>query len=354
MDDIWGLWEHGEEKLKEFHQKANEIHSRIKTELRYSNTKIEFLDVNVSINDGYFKTNIFSKETDKHLYIHATSNNPDSVKNAIPYGLGIRARRICSDNETYKTQRNEIKRHLQNRGYQEKNVEEQLQRIDKMDRGDLLRYNRKKQNNRVPLVLTYSNALPNIHDILRKNMGILHQSEKMKKIFNQTPIVSFKRDKNIMDILVHKKHNRMFYYTEYGCKRCGKNCALCKYLIENNVFSDNDGNQFKIKGSINCKSVGVIYCIFCTKCSKNIYVGQTGDTFYQRMLLNFSKIRTKKITDPIAKHFCEKEHSVNNYRVIGIERVYGDTIYRETKEAFWIKKLKTYEPQGLNTKLLCR
>ena len=119
-------------------------------------------------------------------------------------------------------------------------------------------------------------------------------------------------------------------------------------------FSDNDGNQFKIKGSINCKSVCVIYWIFCKKCSKNIHVGQTGDTFYQRMLLNFSKIRTRKITDPIAKHFCEKDHSVNNYRVIGIERVYGDTIYRETKEAFWIKKLKTYEPQGLNTKLLCR
>ena len=89
---------------------------------------------------------------------HATSNHPDSVKNAIQYSLGIRARCICSDNETYKTQRNEIKRHLQNRGYKEKNVEEQLQRIDKMDRGDLLRYNRKKQNNRVPLVLTYSNA----------------------------------------------------------------------------------------------------------------------------------------------------------------------------------------------------
>jgi len=29
-------------------------------------------------------------------------------------------------------------------------------------------------------------------------------------------------------------------------------------------------------------------------CEKNIYVGQTGDKFYQRMLLNFSKIRTQK------------------------------------------------------------
>jgi hypothetical protein len=44
----------------------------------------------------------------------------------------------------------------------------------------------------------------------------------------------------------------------------------------------------------------VIYCILCTECEKNIYVGQTGDKFYQRMLLNISKIRTQKVEDPVA------------------------------------------------------
>jgi hypothetical protein len=80
--------------------------------------------------------------------------------------------------------------------------------------------NTRKQNNRVPLVITYSKALPNIHDILRKNMKILNQSYKMKKVFNQPPIVSFRRDKNIKDILVHRKHNLQFYNKQNGCKRC--------------------------------------------------------------------------------------------------------------------------------------
>ena len=48
-------------------------------------------------------------------------------------------------------------------------------------------------------------------------------------------------------------------------------------------FQDNEGKIYDIHGDI-----------FCTNCDKNIYVGQTGDTFYQRMLLNFSKIRTKR------------------------------------------------------------
>ena len=46
--------------------------------------------------------------------------------------------------------------------------------------------------------------------------------------------------------------------------------------------------QSNFQGSTNCKTVGVIYCILCTECEKNIYVGQTGDKFYQRMLLIIS------------------------------------------------------------------
>ena len=93
--------------------------------------------------------------------------------------------------------------------------------------------------------------------------------------------MSYKRDKNIKDILVYCKHNLQFYGKENGCKACGKNCALCSHIIESTSFKDNEGNTYNIQGSINCKTVGVIYCILCTECEKNIYVGQTGDKFYQ-------------------------------------------------------------------------
>jgi hypothetical protein len=48
------------------------------------------------------------------------------------------------------------------------------------------------------------------------------------------------------------------------------------------------------------------------------------------MLLNFSKIRTNKKKDPVANHFC---NTVENYKVIGIERVNVDAILREVKES---------------------
>jgi hypothetical protein len=157
-------------------------------------------------------------------------------------------------------------------------VENQLHKVDNLERENLLQYNTRKQNNRIPLVITYSKALPNIHDILRKNMKILNQSDKMKKVFNQPPIVSFRRDKNIKDILVHRKHNLQFYNKQNRCKRCWKNCALCKYLLESTTFDDNGGHTFTIQVNINCKSVGVIYCILCTKCTNGWYFVPTHAT----------------------------------------------------------------------------
>jgi hypothetical protein len=37
----------------------------------------------------------------------------------------------------------------------------------------------------------------------------------MKKGFTKPPILAFRRDKNLKDILVHKKHNSMFFKQEH-------------------------------------------------------------------------------------------------------------------------------------------
>jgi hypothetical protein len=107
---------------------ANSLHPRIKTELRFSSQQIEFLDVNIKIKDGFIQTDLFSKDTDKHLYLHVTSSHPNLVKIAIPYRLGIRAKRICSEDEDDSVRRTEIKTHLRKRGYTNDMVEKQLQK----------------------------------------------------------------------------------------------------------------------------------------------------------------------------------------------------------------------------------
>ena len=57
------------------------------------------------------------------MYLNKNSNHPESTKKAIPFGLGLRARRICSTEENYQIQRKKIKSNLRKRGYLYNDIE---------------------------------------------------------------------------------------------------------------------------------------------------------------------------------------------------------------------------------------
>ncbi|XP_060589365.1 uncharacterized protein LOC132744627 [Ruditapes philippinarum] len=171
VDDVWGLWTHGIESLKSFHELRNNLHPRIKLELRYSTEKLEFLDVMTKIQNGILITDLYTKPTDKHLYLHKESSHPESTKRSRPYGLVLRAKRICTNESTYKQHRDNIKTQLQKRGYEDRHIETELKKVDSKKRSDLLQYNEDKENTeRIPVVLTFSRALPNVGQIVRKHL----------------------------------------------------------------------------------------------------------------------------------------------------------------------------------------
>jgi hypothetical protein len=74
---------------------------RIKIELKFSKNQIEFLDTITVLDNGFLKTKLYEKPTDKHMYLHKRSDHPKTVKKSIPYGLGVRVKRICDDKEEY-------------------------------------------------------------------------------------------------------------------------------------------------------------------------------------------------------------------------------------------------------------
>ena len=170
---------------------------------------------------------------------------------------------------------------------------------------------------------------------------MLHTSDRMKQIFTETPILAFKRDKNLQDILVYKKHNNLFFSKPNRCELCEKYCAVRPYIVTSNKFEDHGGKQYNVKNYINCQSTNVVYAVFCKKCTKYVYVGETGDTLYQRQLLNLSRIKTK-YGDPVAIHFYTDGHTLQDFSVMGIEELHGDEQYRKTIENVWNVKLSTY------------
>ena len=85
IDDIFFLWEHGEEKLKGFIEHLNEKHPTIKFTAEWSKTSINFLDVTVSLVGGNITTDLYVKPTDSHQYLHSSSCHPYHCKKGIPY-----------------------------------------------------------------------------------------------------------------------------------------------------------------------------------------------------------------------------------------------------------------------------
>jgi hypothetical protein len=79
------------------------------------------------------------------MYLHVTSSHPNSLKTTIPYGLGIRAKWICSEDEDYSVRRTEIKTQLRKSGYTNDMVEKQLKKVDNLDWENLLQYISKKK-----------------------------------------------------------------------------------------------------------------------------------------------------------------------------------------------------------------
>ena len=66
IDDIFFIWKHGEEKLRNSGETLNEIHLTIKFTAEWSQKSINFMDVTVSLIDGQVETDSNVKPTDSH------------------------------------------------------------------------------------------------------------------------------------------------------------------------------------------------------------------------------------------------------------------------------------------------
>ena len=351
IDDGFGIWHGNAVELQAFAEFANGLHPNIKVELRFANDKIEFLDTLVKIENGHVYTDLYVKPTDKQLYLNSNSCHPPSTKKGIAYGLALRLKRICEKERDYNKRRKDLKWKLRGRGYSGRMIEQQFSRVDRLSRDDLLsnqkNTNSNKNAKRVPLVLTYSNLLPNVHSILRKHQNVLFQSEKLQSVFKNPPMVAYRRDRNLCDTLVHGKTNKLVRKDVASCKQ---GCNLCDIITTDGIKDSSCQQTFTTPTDVNCLQRNVVYAISCRKCSLVVYVGETERQIRERMTEHLRDVRLAK-DKPINVHFSRSDHSCNDMMFTILEKMYGaDRIERQMHESAWIKKLKTARPFGCNVK----
>ena len=66
IDDIFLIWENGEESLKLFLEKINSIRPKTKFKAYWSYSLVNFLDVKVIMKDGKIITDLYVKLTETH------------------------------------------------------------------------------------------------------------------------------------------------------------------------------------------------------------------------------------------------------------------------------------------------
>ena len=181
-------------------------------------------------------------------------------------------------------------------------IEQQLQKVDKLERENLLDDTTKKDNShRVPLVLTFSKLLPDVRNILRKHQSTLHQSERMREIFKEPPLLAFRRYRNLCDVLVHRKTDKILGQKEEQCA-----CDICKSIIKDNVPDTKGEKHYNVIKDATCKDRNLIYSLFCNRCAKTVYVGETERTLKERTTEHKRDIKFQK-DKPIMRHFRNHE-----------------------------------------------
>ena len=298
IDDIFMIWQHGEEKLKEFLELLNSCHPTIKFTSEYSSDKINFLDVQVIREGNQLVTDLYSKPTDTHQYLHASSCHVSHSKRSIPYSQALRLNRNCSKGSFFDHRCNELESWLKDRGYSDRLVRQQVLKARKFKRSDLFDERPKERGeSKLTLNITYHPAYVRLRKVLSHIHLLLTHNEEHRNVFPNVPVVGFKRGKSLQDILVNAKLQTP--KCEGTSNKCnGKRCEVCTWVTEASSFSDKEGvSSYKINGNLNCNSKMVAYLVQCKSCIIQ-YVGSASTIF--RLRFNNYRSSNRKYVAHIA------------------------------------------------------
>jgi hypothetical protein len=357
IDDIFILWDKGQENLESLIQDFGQVHPNIKFSNCISSQEMNFLDVTIKLENGKLSTKLYRKPTDNPSYLHYYSEHPKFLKHSIPYSLALRCRRLCTNDTDAAKSMSELRHRFQERKYPLGVIDDALNRawIDKPG-GTRNNSNIQQEENSAPrLITTFHSNNPKLQNILKEHHNILSQSEKLAKLFPAPPQVVFRRAKNLKDRLVHARTTTRNMGTQ-GSGPCGRKCKACNIMKRSTEVRSSQTNfQFKIKGNYNCLSTNIVYLLECNKCHFQ-YIGETKNEFRVRLNghrsdynLDLKAHENKRPMKghPLAKHFIETQHRFSDYSAYVLQSGFTTALDRKCTESHLIHKFSSFKT-GLN------
>ena len=123
------IWTHGEKELEKFISSFNSFTLNRKFTYESSKKDVSFLNPKVSLTKDKLSTDLHTKPTDCHQYLHYSSGHPEHTKRSIIYIQLLRVSRICSRKNDFNRHKCNMKIWFQKRGYRENIIENEMKKV---------------------------------------------------------------------------------------------------------------------------------------------------------------------------------------------------------------------------------
>ena len=233
-------------------------------------------------------------------------------------------------------------------GYPKRLVENQRLKARSLKRSDLLAPKTRQMDGpeRVVIPIDYHERNLPVINVLQRNFPILENDDEVGDLFDSKPMVAYRRDRNLKDILVRSRLKRGEPQNA-GTKNCNKRrCLTCNH-ITNDLLVVGPRGTYRVTHQFTCESKELIYCINCKKCGQ-LYVGETCRMLKERFREHRRNVLNGRRDNEVATHFNDNGHSVEDMGVMGIKYQAGN-FRRKLEEQRIIGKLGCMLGGGMNT-----
>ena len=351
IDDVFALIKGEEEDCKNLVDFLNTLlPGVIKFTSKFSKDKIEFLDLEISIENGKLETDLYIKPSNLQLYLDYFSNHPDHCKIGLIYSLALRIVERCSKQENMNSHLKKLKEKLMLKNYPENVIMKQFEKAKIKDRKSLIYRQRpekkKKVDGKVRLIFTHNASNPPVHKWLRESQKLLVRNDQAKALGKKVQVTS-RQPRNLQRMVTGvKEGGGEAPPPDAGCHKCGKCKVSCPILIEGKTFrSTNTGKIYTIRKRLDCNSDHVIYLVTCSKCGGQ-YVGKSTTIFKLRHSNHKVEIRNQR--GGLGHHFGGQNGcGYQNVKIKIIDQVeHGNKIGLENCEVYWQNQMRCYVENG--------
>ncbi|GFS12953.1 hypothetical protein ElyMa_004871800 [Elysia marginata] len=219
IDDGIGISTMPLDDLKNYIDFVKTFHPSISFTSEISTSTVNFLHIKISIRDRFLHSSVYYKPTDSHTYLTYTSSHPHSCKRSIPFSQMLRLRRLCQDYIDFREQCLSMRDFFVSCGYPLEVLDDACNRVSKISRTDALIPRPEQSSQRTKLIMTYHPHNLVARKIVLNNLSIFQTDPDAREVFDEPPLVVYRRAKNIRDMLVRSRISASHDSGTRSCRR---------------------------------------------------------------------------------------------------------------------------------------